>query len=45
LHYRRVPAALPKVDNLSHQAKYWKAHYNTVKGKGTIKHFMEANNG
>jgi len=45
LHYRRVPSALPKMDNLEQQAKYWKSYYNTEKGKGTIKHFMEANNG
>ena len=44
LHYRRVPSALPKVSDLEGQAKYWKKHYNTVKGKGTIKHFMEMNN-
>ena len=44
LHYRRVPSALPKEDNLKAQAKYWKKYYNTHLGKGTIKHFMEANN-
>ena len=43
LHYRRVPSALPKSDNLVAQAKYWKKYYNTHLGKGTIKHFMEAN--
>ena len=43
LHYRRVPSALPKLDNLTAQAKYWKKYYNTHLGKGTIKHFMEAN--
>tara|TARA_Y100000310_G_scaffold167302_1_gene167071 strand:- start:109 stop:552 length:444 start_codon:yes stop_codon:yes gene_type:complete len=43
LHYRRVPSALPKADNLKAQAKYWKKFYNTEAGKGTIKHFMEAN--
>ena len=43
LHYRRVPSALPKADNLTAQAKYWKKYYNTHLGKGTIKHFMEAN--
>jgi Fe2+ transport system protein FeoA len=43
LHYRRVPTALPKSDNLEAQAKYWKKYYNTDLGKGTIKHFMEAN--
>ena len=43
LHYRRVPSALPKANNLEAQAKYWKAFYNTEKGKGTIEHFMEMN--
>lgn len=43
LHYRRVPTKLPKSDNLNSQAKYWKTHYNTVAGKGTIEHFIEAN--
>ena len=44
LHYRRVPSVLPKLDNLEAQAKYWKKYYNTHLGKGTIKHFVEANN-
>ena len=43
LHYRRVPSVLPKADNLEAQAKYWKTYYNSKLGKGTIKHFMEAN--
>ena len=43
LHYRRVPSALPKLDNINAQAKYWKEFYNTKSGKGTIKHFIEAN--
>ena len=43
LHYRRVPSALPKASDLEGQAKYWKKYYNTVKGKGTVKHFIEMN--
>ena len=43
LHYRRVPSALPKADDLNAQAKYWKKYYNTELGKGTVKHFMEMN--
>ena len=43
LHYRRVPSALPKANNLEAQAEYWKTYYNSKLGKGTIKHFMEAN--
>jgi hypothetical protein len=44
LHYRRVPSALPKIGDAEGQAKYWKEYYNTNLGKGTIEHFMEANN-
>ena len=43
LHYRRVPSSLPKKGNIEAQAKYWKKHYNSHLGKGTVKHFMEAN--
>ena len=43
LHYRRVPSALPKAEDLEGQAKYWKEHYNSHLGKGTIEHFMKAN--
>ena len=43
LHYRRVPSALPKEDDLKAQAKYWKDYYNTSAGKGTTKHFIGAN--
>ena len=43
LHYRRDKDPLPSWDDLEGQGKYWKKHYNTVKGKGTIKHFMEMN--
>jgi hypothetical protein len=43
LHYRRVPSALPKAEDLEGQAKYWKEFYNSHLGKGTIEHFMEAN--
>tara|TARA_R110002020_G_scaffold104770_2_gene244907 strand:- start:544 stop:978 length:435 start_codon:yes stop_codon:yes gene_type:complete len=41
LCYRRVPEKLPP--NLKGMASYWKKYYNTAKGKGTIKHFLEAN--
>jgi hypothetical protein len=43
LHYRRIPKYLPKANDLMAQAKYWKTFYNTIKGKGTVEHFMEAN--
>ena len=43
LHYRRVPSALPDAEDIKGQARYWKSFYNTEKGKGTIKDYMEAN--
>jgi hypothetical protein len=45
LHYRRVPKKLPRAGDLAGQARYWKAFYNTVKGKGTEKHFIDTNGG
>ena len=44
LKYKRDKHALPKSSDLQGQAEYWKRVYNTHLGKGTIKHFMEANN-
>ena len=44
LKYKRDKYALPLIGDLEGQAKYWKRVYNTKLGKGTIKHFMEANN-
>ena len=43
LKYKRDRYALPKSDDLKGQAKYWKRVYNTHLGKGTIEHFIEAN--
>ena len=43
LKYKRDPFPLPKHKDLSDQADYWKRVYNTELGKGTIKHFLEAN--
>ena len=45
LKYKRDKYALPKSSDLEAQAKYWKRVYNTHLGKGTIEHFMEANDG
>lgn len=39
LHYRRVPKPLPRTVN--EQAVYWKAYYNTAKGKGSVDKFLE----
>ena len=43
LKYKRDKYPLPKSDDLKAQAEYWKRVYNTPLGKGTIEHFMEAN--
>ena len=44
LHYRRDKDPIPSWDDLEGQASYWKQVYNTVKGRGTVKHFIKANN-
>lgn len=36
VHYYRRPEALPDRLNIVGMAQYWKAHYNTHLGKGTI---------
>ena len=41
IHYLRVPERLPDKNSLVAQAHYWKEHYNTHLGKGTIGGFME----
>tara|TARA_R100000808_G_C2155419_1_gene167840 strand:- start:13971 stop:14420 length:450 start_codon:yes stop_codon:yes gene_type:complete len=43
LHYRRVPKRLPAADDLEGQARYWKKWYNTELGRGTVEHFIKAN--
>ena len=43
LHYRRDSKPIPSWDDLQAQGEYWKRVYNTSKGRGTIKHFIEAN--
>ena len=40
VHYRRVPAALPEAEDVYAMALYWKAYYNTAKGKGTAEEFI-----
>ena len=44
LHYRRDKDPIPSWDDLEGQASYWKRVYNTVEGRGTVEHFMKANN-
>ncbi|MBO9492070.1 hypothetical protein J7384_17040 [Endozoicomonas sp. G2_1] len=40
LKYMRVPAAIP--DNYLERAVYWKKHYNTEAGKGTVEHYLNS---
>ena len=39
LHYRRVKDPLPKSDDIKGMAEYWKIHYNTPLGAGTVNEF------
>ena len=41
VHYFRRPEGLPHEDDFYGLAAYWKKHYNTEKGKGTIQGFMD----
>ena len=43
LHYRRDKDSIPSWDDLEAQGIYWKRVYNTVQGRGTVKHFVKAN--
>ena len=43
LKYRRDRLAIPPADDLYAQAAYWKRVYNTVLGKGSVEHFVKAN--
>ena len=40
LHYRRVPKPLPKANDINGLAEYWKEHYNTYKGAGSVSEFI-----
>lgn len=42
VHYLRVPHPLPAADDVEGLARYWKAHYNTALGAGTVEHFVNA---
>lgn len=39
VHYLRVSAPLPS--SLAEQAAYWKQHYNTVLGAGTVEEYID----
>lgn len=42
LCYRRVSEPLPEADDWAALGRYWKRHYNTSRGKGTVEHWMGA---
>jgi len=44
IHYYRFSEPLPSKDDVSGMARYWKKYYNTAKGKGTEKDFIEKYN-
>lgn len=41
LHYWLKGDPIPAT--IEERAKYWKRHYNTVQGKGTVEHYLEMN--
>jgi len=41
IHYLRVPAPLPDLNNIPDMAAYWKRYYNTELGRGTEDEFIE----
>jgi len=41
LKYKLIPDVIPATLEL--RADYWKKHYNTKAGKGTVEHYMSAN--
>jgi hypothetical protein len=42
LRYLIVPEPLPPADDIEALARYWKRHYNTALGKGTVEGFIAA---
>lgn len=40
VHYFRVPARLPPGGEVNELAHYWKDHYNTLRGKGTVERYV-----
>lgn len=42
LHYLRKPDALPHHSDVKGMAEYWKKHYNTIHGKGTVDKAIES---
>jgi hypothetical protein len=44
IHYLRVKARLPAADDVGGMAHYWKKHYNSRLGKGTVEKAVESYN-
>ncbi len=42
IRYWYEPDRLPDADDWSALAAYWKQHYNTPLGRGTVEHFLKA---
>lgn len=42
VHYLRNKSALPEAGNISALGKYWKEHYNTHLGAGTVAKFVKS---
>lgn len=42
MHYRRVNEALPRREDVMAMARYWKRHYNTAAGAGTVEEFIKS---
>ena len=40
VHYYRRPEALPKANDIKALGSYWKNHYNTSLGAGTVEEFI-----
>ena len=40
LCYYRKPDALPEAGDIEGQASFWKQHYNTIFGKGTVSKYV-----
>jgi hypothetical protein len=40
VHYLRVSEPLPSAGNLNAQAHYWKSHWNTPLGAGTVQEYV-----
>lgn len=40
IHLFRAPGDLPRAGDLAGQAAYWKRHYNTLRGAGTVAEYI-----